>query len=175
VAVDQTPTQTSEPFLKGSLIWRKMGPLPVWAWALIVLGVALAWVSWRRNRAAGNEAATGYTDELPGNQSAPAIFVVPQVTVPSAPPAGGRPHPPGGGTGVRYLTLGPSLGVRETTGRERDLYDWLKDIGGPKYGMSDMDQLRALNPGLDKSLNWRPRPGGPKSPVFKSPTAVRVR
>ena len=88
MAVDQTPTQTSEPFLKGSLIWRKMGPLPVWAWALIVLGVALAWVSWRRNRAAGNEAATGYTDELPGNQSAPAIFVVPQVTVPSAPPAG---------------------------------------------------------------------------------------
>jgi hypothetical protein len=109
-----TATQTSgQPFAKGSIIWRKYGPLPVWAWALIVLGVVLAWSVWRRNKAAdeNTEAELAYVDELPGDQTAGPIFIVPQLpapnvgpinvtapisTVPTAPPGGGRPAPPGG-------------------------------------------------------------------------------
>lgn len=104
----QTSTSTG-PFMKGSIIWQKKGPLPVWAWALILLGVVLAVSLWRSNRAGGeaNEAATGYTDELPGDQTAPPVFIVPQAatpqvivnnvpaTVPTAPPGGGREAPPG--------------------------------------------------------------------------------
>lgn len=105
------PATTAQgPFLKGSILWQKKGPLPVWAWALIGLGVVLAISMWRRNSAASTatEAATG-SDELPGDQTAPPVFVVPQAatpavnvtvetppaTVPTAPPGGGRDAPPG--------------------------------------------------------------------------------
>lgn len=102
------------PFARGSMIWRKAGPLPMWAWGLILLGVALAWSLWRRNRAAGEASTAAAGEELPGDQTAPPVFVVPQApvspvvvtpppaTVPPAPPGGGRelppapPKPPGG-------------------------------------------------------------------------------
>jgi len=119
MATQAAPAATgSAPFAKGSIIWEKKGPLPVWAWALILLGLVLVVTMWRRNRATGeaNTAATGGADYgiLPGTQGAPAIFVVPQVgqqtftpahmphkrrpadqTVPPAPPGGGRQDPPG--------------------------------------------------------------------------------
>lgn len=96
--------QQTGPFLKGSIIWQKKGPLPVWAWAAIGLGVVLAVSMWRRNKAeaTSTEVATGDPGTLPGNQSAGPIFVVPgaatpavNVTVPTAPPGAGRPRPPG--------------------------------------------------------------------------------
>jgi len=109
------PAKTSTaPFMKQSVIWQRKGPLPVWAWLIVGLAVVFVVVWWRRNRAAAEstEAATGYEDELPGDQSAPPIFIVPSaatpavnvnnpitvvpgpvVTVPTAPPAGGSPPP----------------------------------------------------------------------------------
>lgn len=103
------PTQTppsSPPFAKGSIIWEKKGPLPVWAWALIVLGLLLLWSWWRRNKATGDATAVATGDEttLPGDQTPPPVFILPQatppavnvtvpVTVPTAPPAGGSPPP----------------------------------------------------------------------------------
>jgi hypothetical protein len=99
----------SRPFLKDSIIWERKGPLPVWAWALMLLLVVLVYSWWRRNRAAATatEQTTGYVDELPGGQTAPPIFIVPPanpppvnvttpvtVTVPPAPPGGGAPPPP---------------------------------------------------------------------------------
>lgn len=100
----------SQPFAKGSIIWQKKGPLPVWAWALILLGIVLAWSVWRRNKADADatEADLAYVDELPGDQTAPPVFVIqpgpqppvnvnvtaPITTVPSAPPGGGRVTPP---------------------------------------------------------------------------------
>lgn len=107
MAVDQAAPK-SAPFAQGSIIWQRKGPLPVWAWALIVLGLVLAVTMWRRNKAAGeaDEARTGHLDELPGDQTSGPIFIVPQaptppvtvntpvtVTVPPAPPGGGAPPP----------------------------------------------------------------------------------
>lgn len=115
----------TKPFAKGSIIWEKKGPLPVWAWALIVLGVLLAWSLWRKNKTAStaNATVTGDGSPLPGDQTAPSIFIVPpaspppvNVTVPvttvpagppvgdtttTAPPAGGAAPPSGppAGTG----------------------------------------------------------------------------
>lgn len=67
------------PFAKGSVIWQQKGPLPVWAWALVVLLAVLVFTWWRRNRATATatEATTGYTSQLPGDQSAPPVFIVP--------------------------------------------------------------------------------------------------
>lgn len=107
MAAPSRPVQRAEPpFAKGSIIWEKKGPLPVWAWALLVLGLLLAWTIWRRNRAESNATAevTGDSNTLPGDQTPPIIFNVPQaatpavnvtvpVTVPTAPPAGGSPPP----------------------------------------------------------------------------------
>jgi nucleoid-associated protein YgaU len=103
-------TPSDPPFAKGSIIWRKQGPLPVWAWTLIALLVLFAVVWWRRNKAAAvdAEASTSY-EQLPGDQTAPPVFIVPAGqpgpagpagpagppgTVPPAPPGGGRPTPP---------------------------------------------------------------------------------
>lgn len=109
------PTRTpaaagSQPFAKGSIIWRKYGPLPVWAWALLLLGAVLVFSVWRRNKADAEqtEADLAYVDELPGDQTSPAVFIAqvappnvgpinvtaPITTVPSAPAGGGRPQPP---------------------------------------------------------------------------------
>jgi hypothetical protein len=113
-------TQTSTaPFAKGSIIWEKKGPLPVWAWVLIVLAVLLGVAWWRRNKAAGQAttAQKGYGYDLDGttdtglsNTGAGPIFIVPTgVTPPATPndmPRRRRPHPwpstghdtpPGGG------------------------------------------------------------------------------
>lgn len=109
MAEPQAPARPSNPpFAKGSIIWQKRGPLPIWAWTLIVLLVLLVVVWWRRNRAAaGVEPADPVEsyEQLPGDQTAPPVFVVPSapnpiittpinVTVPPAPPGGGRPMPP---------------------------------------------------------------------------------
>jgi len=171
------PGQTqSGPFLKGSIIWEKKGPLPVWAWALIALGLVLAWAWWSRSRTAVavEEAQPGPVLRAQPDQGAPPIFIVPPVTVGPAPPGGGAPGPPGAGDTL-YINLGPSLGTRPSTGRERDLYDWIKDVGKPTYGIADLNALRSLNPNLDKALTWRSTSTGAKSPVFKAPIVVRVR
>lgn len=108
MAAPTQPQTSAQPFAKGSIIWRKYGPLPVWAWALILLGILLAFTVWRRNKAgsADTEEALAYVDELPGDQTAPPVFInqpgptnigpinVPITTVPGAPPGGGRPNVP---------------------------------------------------------------------------------
>jgi hypothetical protein len=108
MAAEVAAPAESQPFLRGSIIWQKKGGLPVWAWGGLVLLVALVFVWWRgrgdQTQAQADQAATGY-DNLPGDQSAPPVFVVPQapnpiittpitVTVPAAPPGGGRDGPP---------------------------------------------------------------------------------
>ncbi len=104
--------------MAGSVLWEKKGPLPVWAWALLVLGLVLVATIWRRNRAAPEPVtdASTTTDTGLSNLSAGPIFIVPgattpgpapvaprpgpwaahrgPVTVPGAPPGAGRPGPP---------------------------------------------------------------------------------
>lgn len=92
---------------KRSILFEKKGPLPVWAWALILLGVLLAWSVWRRNKTdkAATATTTGDGTPLPGDQTAPPVFIVPPATpppvnvtvpittVPTAPPGAGSPPP----------------------------------------------------------------------------------
>lgn len=123
-------TTVTPPFAKGSIIWEKKGPLPVWGWALIGLALVLLVVWWRRDKAeaTANQVATNYTDELPGDQSAPAIFILPPeaarrsptpndmprwrrppATVPEAPPGSGRDVPPG--VVGQWVTVGQPLAM----------------------------------------------------------------
>jgi hypothetical protein len=116
--VPQLEKTKSAPFAKGSIIWEKKGPLPVWAWALILLGLVLAVAMWRRNKndAAATETTTGDSAPLPGNQSAGPIFIVPSAatpavnitnTVPHAPPGAGRPTPPSNPPPTGFRDTGP--------------------------------------------------------------------
>lgn len=117
-----------------ALLKQRRGPLPVWAWVLIGLGVLLVIEWWRRNQAAAattGDTLAGYRDELPGQQHYPApIFIVPGATTPpvnvgpivlpppeqppptptppttppTTPPAGGSPTPTPPGI---YVTVAP--------------------------------------------------------------------
>jgi nucleoid-associated protein YgaU len=102
------------PFLKDSFIWDDWGPLPAVAWMGLGLGGLLAVAVWRKNKegsAPGNDptAPTGdIAGRVPGNQTAPYVFVTDigpfqfpkqdptpiTVTIPEAPPGGGRTEPP---------------------------------------------------------------------------------
>lgn len=80
------------------LTWakRKVGPLPLWAWMGLVLGLLLAFASWRRSRQEAAAAADGVqqTYELPESIQPfyTNIFNPVNLATPSAtPPGGGRP------------------------------------------------------------------------------------
>jgi hypothetical protein len=174
--------QGKAPFMAGSMIWQKKGPLPVWAWIVIGLSLLFVVTWWRRNKAAAtesNEAVTGiYRDELPGNQGVP-VFVVPQapaapvtilpppppptppVTVPEAPPGGGAPPP---------MQLPEFMQVPT----EQNLYTWFSGQG------TNFAAVDAWNPGWrdrDKSLWWKANPDGSnnKIPQLKTPLVLKVR
>jgi len=198
------PVKTSSaPFAKGSIIWQKKGPLPVWAWAGLVLGLVLVVTMWRRNKSQGeaNYAATGGMDygPLEGTQGAPAIFVVPQVggtvlpngggkkwtpknmpprrppdqTNPPAPPGGGRQDPPG----VPAPSL-PQIPATLTVPANENLYNWSQNVEGQYTGYTGpiFDTIRGQG-----SLKWMPAGWGGadpqygKVPVFASATTVRLR
>lgn len=78
--------------------WKaKSGPLPNWAWGGLLLGVAVVYSSWRRNKAAAaDDKATSTSSgiELPGDVAPTYVFQdqdFTNITVPSAPAGGGRP------------------------------------------------------------------------------------
>ena len=77
--------------------WKdKTGPLPNWAWGGLLLGLAVAYSSWRRNKAAASDEAKSSSSgiELPGDVAPTYVFQdqdVTNITVPSAPAGGGRP------------------------------------------------------------------------------------
>lgn len=180
----EAPPADNRPFLKKSIIWERKGPLPVWGWMAVVLALVLIFVWWRRNSAAGTatEAATGYRDELPGDQTAPPIFIIPPgpqgppgspgpagptgpagpVTVAPAPPAGGAPPP---------LTIPSTVPAEPNV----DLYEWVAKTNRT-YGTNltftqlfgDASGAGAMNPGYRKYIKWHPAktPGGALTPMF---------
>lgn len=185
----KTAAATKEPFLKGSVLWQKKGPLPVWAWAIIGLAVLFVIMWWRRNKAAAAsaEVATGQENPLPGNQGAPPIFIMPQgpapsVTVPITvtPPAGRVPAvpripsetvptaPPGGGASnprVPPLAQAPEFA---SVPIESNLYEWIKGLNNdyPALGLT-LERLRVFNPDVDtKYIRWRDTGEGWKMPYF---------
>ncbi len=89
----------------GSLLTRKdFAGMPNWVWMGGLLLLAIVYALWQRNKEEAVAAATDdQEDELPGDQTAPPIFILPQnpqptvpinITIPPAPPGGGRPLPP---------------------------------------------------------------------------------
>jgi hypothetical protein len=93
----------------GSILTRKTGPLPNWVYMALLLLVALMYSMWRRNKDQANAVEEGPgedVDYVPGDQTPPPVFILPQNpqptvpvnvvvnnpgTTPSAPPAGGKP------------------------------------------------------------------------------------
>jgi hypothetical protein len=106
-------TQPSEGGAGGStsIFKRKTGPLANWMWMALLLLAALLYALWKRNRASAdvNAVEEGPSEELPGDQTAPPVFILPQnpqptvpvnvtvnnpATPPSAPPVGSKPVTP---------------------------------------------------------------------------------
>lgn len=93
-----TPTGR-QPFLQGSIIWRKVYGVPVWAAALVLVAVLVLVVSWRRARATtavglqsvGAPPIEGYPAPIV-NVPPPVVQVIP-TTPPNVPPAGGATQP----------------------------------------------------------------------------------
>lgn len=138
-----TAATVSKPQGTRSLLMQKRGPLPVWAWIALVLVLALTFAWWRARgtNAAANAVATGDDTALPGDQSAPSVFIVPAgptgpagspgpagsagpagpvgppATVPPAPPGGGRTDPPGVPPAPKPA---PPVGVTVTVGKWTD-------------------------------------------------------
>lgn len=93
-----------------SIFKRKTGPLANWVWMGILLLAALVYALWKRNRSGANNVEEGPAEEeVPGDQSAPPVFILPQnpqptvpvnvtvnnpATPPSAPPVGSKPVTP---------------------------------------------------------------------------------
>jgi hypothetical protein len=107
-------TQPTKPAAgRGSIFLRKTGPLPNWVWMALLLLAALVYSMWQRNRqtTAAEDDPDAVTEPLPGDQTPPPVFIIPQApqpavnvpvevdvhvpkpghTKPSQPPAGGRP------------------------------------------------------------------------------------
>jgi hypothetical protein len=82
----------------GSLWTRKYGPLPLWAYALVLLGVVAAWRVYAGSKAAkSTQQDTGSGVQLiGGDQLPPVVFQDYDTTITSVnvPPGGGRDHPP---------------------------------------------------------------------------------
>jgi hypothetical protein len=184
---------SSPPFAKGSIIWERKGPLPVWAWALIGLLVVLVFTWWRRNRASANEAATGgaVDQALPGDQGAPPVFIMPPsvspivnvspvvkvktpppTTVPPAPPAAGREDPPG------VPAMNPDKAKTHTQGHAgENVYDWAHYYFGPfvplNKAFAEWERINAqFNP--RSNVKWLPTTKPQGEPVFKETMTYRL-
>lgn len=105
-----TLTDSSAGSNSGSILTRKTGPLPNWVYMALLLLLALMYAMWKRNRAGAdvNAVEEGPSEDtgLPGDQTPPPVFILPQNpqptvpvnvvvnnpgTPPSAPPTGTRP------------------------------------------------------------------------------------
>lgn len=73
----------------GSPFTRKLGPLPLWAWMGIGLAGALAYSSWRKNKAAAATTTTAATGTSLANQTPP--FIIQNYTSPGAQGPAGPP------------------------------------------------------------------------------------
>lgn len=153
----------------GSILTRKTGPLPNWVWMALLLLAALIFSMWQRNRQAtgGEDDLDAVTEPLPGDQTPPPVFIIPQapqptvpvnvevnlppgVTPPAAPPAGGRPpakpkpkppapKPPAKPTPAQYA----AVKVAKYTSRNPPWNSTLWGIAEhyPKYGGKNWSQI----------------------------------
>ena len=185
-----TKASSSAPFAKGSIIWEKKGPLPVWAWALIVLLIVLVFAWWRRNRAAA-KAAEGQPDTytsapLPGDQSAPNVINVgpinlPKIppsgpTRPETPPGGGRPQPPGTppiATNPEHMTQTHTQARKGGSVVEFTNYYYGADAGTGQSAWNDWVRINKQFAPLS-DIEWVATSSGGGKPVFKKDVTYRL-
>lgn len=86
------------PPVQGSTLTRKYGPMPLWAWMLVGLGLALVYRSWQANKAAAAQQTPTTVDTTPPMVDQTFVTVnAPINTAPDEPPGQGRAEPPGPG------------------------------------------------------------------------------
>lgn len=85
------PQHEAAPARGGSIWTRKYGPLPFWAYALILLGLVGAW---RLYSQAKQAKSTQQDPQLIGGDQQPPIVFQDYDTTINVPPAGGRQWPP---------------------------------------------------------------------------------
>jgi hypothetical protein len=142
--------------LAGSFIVHKVGPLPIWAWMGLGLAGALAYSSYKKNKAAqtsSSSSTSGLTPVDASNLTPPFVFVdesTTPVTVnngppgaptpPAQPPSGGSPspaQPPGTPSGLKLLSIGAGTAALQ----------WDTPTGpGISYQTSWRDNSNATNP-----------------------------
>lgn len=99
-----TPTPSS------SLLTRKWGPLPVWAWALIGLGVAWAYSKYKADQTAASTASTSTTASSAAEPSSGAPYFLiennepPTTTSVNVTPPGTGSNPPANNAGNGVAT-----------------------------------------------------------------------
>jgi hypothetical protein len=84
------PTRSSS----SNVFTRKMGPLPVWAWMGVALGVALAYYYWKQNKASASTASQASSTQAGTTDSSLVPQFVNQTYVNDAPPQQPNPVPP---------------------------------------------------------------------------------
>lgn len=128
---------SGQPAPKGNVLTQKLWILPVWAWLLIVTGVAIGfyYIVNRNKTAAASTADTGGTAQVPDTiiqniepgQPIPPGTPAPTTTGNPPPPPGSSPPPPpppgggkrgGGGTGPPTRLPGPKPKTKEITVRQ---------------------------------------------------------
>lgn len=106
-----TPTEgpARQPARGGNAFTRRLGPLPLWAWMALGLGLAVVYSQWRKNKAAAATQAAQASATTTAGQTPPFIIqnyaqvpgapVTPTTPTPPGTPVP-SPPPPGSGTGV---------------------------------------------------------------------------
>lgn len=167
------PTTTipaNPPFARGSLIWQKRGPLPVWAWMLIGLLGLLVFTWWRRNRTAA-ASGKGEIPVVPGSQQQTPVFIVQPTpaTPPHCPPGGGRPAPPAANPGSPFPP--PPETVSTVGGQTSD--PWINDMTA-RYGLY-WNQIAAIYvDDAGQSIGTNVKGGGPTATWKQSKSFHRV-
>lgn len=150
---------------------KKVGPLPLWAWGGLVVGGAVVFLTWRRNQAEAGAEETGVSIKAPETLQPTYVFQDQDqylVTVPEAPPGGGRPPdappppPPAGPPTGPKVPVGHKLSVPVGA----NLYDWTASVSQTYSVPYSLGKLRELNPGIDKYIQWEGTTS-PKTPVFR--------
>lgn len=164
-----------------AILKEKRGPLPVWAWLIVGVAGIFVIMWWQRNRSAGAEQTEAVSGTLPGNQSAPPVFIVPQAPQAqhpiqiNVPPNGTRPQPPttvptappGGGANVPMLppTQAPA---HMSVPLDKNIYTWISELNQQFPGLSlDFGKLEQYNPGFRKYIRWDPNPAGGTTKIPK--------
>jgi hypothetical protein len=145
-----------------SILTKKTGPLPNWVWMGVVLLAALIYALWRRNQAAAQVEEGPDVEDVPGDQTPPPVFILPQnpqptvpvnvtvnnpTTPPTAPPVGNKPPvttPPPTAKPPLYTT-GPNgshfvVSVAKYTTKNPPWNSTLSGIAGHTWGAKNAPQ-----------------------------------